>query len=347
MTQTHDVRIREMEPLVTPAQLKAELPASAAATRTVIEGREAVCRILQRQDDRFLAVVGPCSIHDPQAAMEYARRLNQLRVELADRLAVMMRVYFEKPRTTVGWKGMISDPHLDGSEDMATGLRLARRLLLDINELGLPAGSEMLDPITPQYLADLTAWASIGARTTESQTHREMASGLSMPVGFKNSTEGNLQVAINAMSSARHPHSFLGIDQDGRTCLVRTSGNPYGHLVLRGSDDRPNYHPEDLESAVRLLRAAGLAEAILVDCSHGNSAKQFARQERVWDDVVRQRVGGFRAIIGMMVESNLVEGSQKVGTDVSSLRHGVSITDACLGWEATEALLRRAFDQLR
>lgn len=346
MVKIHDLHVREMIPLEAPAELKRELPASERAIRTVAEGRETVCRILHREDRRLLAVVGPCSIHDPAAALEYARRLDALRRELSKQLYVMMRVYFEKPRTTVGWKGLISDPYLDGSENMKAGLRLARGLLLEINEMGLPAGTELLDPITPQYIADLVSWASIGARTTESQTHREMASGLSMPVGFKNNTEGNLQVAVNAMSSARHPHSFLGIDQDGRTCLVRTAGNPYGHLVLRGADDRPNYHPEDLEQAGALLRSAGLEEVVLVDCSHGNSGKQCARQERVWQDVVRQRVSGSDFIIGMMCESNLEEGSQKTSADRSSLRYGVSITDQCVNWETTERMLRYAYDRM-
>ena len=332
--------------LTSPRAFKAELPMTEAANRTVVEGREAVKRILRKEDRRLLAVVGPCSIHDPRAAREYAGRLNVLRQELADRICVVMRVYFEKPRTTVGWKGLISDPHLDGSDDMATGLRLARQLLLDINQLGLAAGTEMLDPITPQYNSDLISWASIGARTTESQTHREMASGLSMPVGFKNSTAGDLQVALNAMESARHAHSFLGIDQEGRTCLVRTKGNPWGHLVLRGGSAKPNYDAESLADAAGQLRKAGLDPVVLVDCSHANSSKKHERQEEVWQDLVKQRVGGNQDLIGMMVESNLEEGNQKIPGDLKDLRYGVSITDACVGWETTERMLREAYEQL-
>ncbi|MBM3276461.1 MAG: 3-deoxy-7-phosphoheptulonate synthase [Candidatus Handelsmanbacteria bacterium] len=346
MQQTQDLNIAEMIQLTPPRAFKAEMPASEKANQTVVAGREAVKRILRQEDRRLLAIVGPCSIHDPQAAREYAGRLNALRMELEDRICVVMRVYFEKPRTTVGWKGLISDPHLDGSDDMATGLRLARQLLLDINEMGLPAGTEMLDPITPQYNADLIAWASIGARTTESQTHREMASGLSMPVGFKNSTAGDLQVALNAMESARHPHSFLGIDQEGRTCLVRTKGNPLGHLVLRGGSAKPNYDAESLAAAASQLRQAGLASVLLVDCSHANSSKKHERQEEVWQDLLQQRLGGNQDLIGMMVESNLAEGNQKIPKDKKDLKYGVSITDACVGWETTERMLRQAYAQL-
>ncbi len=346
MQPTQDLNITDMIQLTSPRAFKAELPMTEAANRTVVEGREAVKRILRKEDRRLLAVVGPCSIHDPRAAREYAGRLNVLRQELADRICVVMRVYFEKPRTTVGWKGLISDPHLDGSDDMATGLRLARQLLLDINQLGLAAGTEMLDPITPQYNSDLISWASIGARTTESQTHREMASGLSMPVGFKNSTAGDLQVALNAMESARHAHSFLGIDQEGRTCLVRTKGNPWGHLVLRGGSAKPNYDAESLADAAGQLRKAGLDPVLLVDCSHANSSKKHERQEEVWQDLIQQRVGGNQDLIGMMVESNLEEGNQKIPGDLKDLRYGVSITDACVGWETTERMLREAYEQL-
>ena len=346
MQPTQDLNITDMIQLTSPRAFKAELPMTEAANRTVVEGREAVKRILRKEDRRLLAVVGPCSIHDPRAAREYAGRLNVLRQELADRICVVMRVYFEKPRTTVGWKGLISDPHLDGSDDMATGLRLARQLLLDINQLGLAAGTEMLDPITPQYNSDLISWASIGARTTESQTHREMASGLSMPVGFKNSTAGDLQVALNAMESARHAHSFLGIDQEGRTCLVRTKGNPWGHLVLRGGSAKPNYDAQSLADAAGQLRKAGLDPVVLVDCSHANSSKKHERQEEVWQDLIQQRVGGNQDLIGMMVESNLEEGNQKIPGDLKDLRYGVSITDACVGWETTERMLREAYEQL-
>ncbi|MCC7261982.1 MAG: 3-deoxy-7-phosphoheptulonate synthase [Candidatus Latescibacteria bacterium] len=346
MQQTQDLNIAEMIALTPPHAFKAELPTSEEANRTVVAGREAVKRILRKEDPRLLAIIGPCSIHDPEAAREYARRLNELRQEVADRICVVMRVYFEKPRTTVGWKGLISDPHLDGSDDISTGLRLARKLLLDINELGLPAGTEMLDPITPQYNADLISWASIGARTTESQTHREMASGLSMPVGFKNGTSGDLQVALNAMESARHPHSFVGIDQEGRTCLVRTKGNPLGHLVLRGGSAKPNYDAQSLAEAAGHLRQAGLDPALLVDCSHANSSKKHERQEEVWLDLVQQRVAGNRDLIGMMVESNLEEGNQKIPKDRKDLKYGVSITDACVNWQTTQRMVRQAYGLL-
>jgi 3-deoxy-7-phosphoheptulonate synthase len=346
MQPTQDLNIRDMIPLISPRALKAELPMTETANRTVVEGREAVKRILRKEDHRLLVIVGPCSIHDPEAALEYAGRLNALHQELADRLCIVMRVYFEKPRTTVGWKGFIYDPYLDGSDDMATGLRVARQLLIDINDMGLPAGTEMLDPITPQYHADLITWSAIGARTTESQTHREMASGLSMPVGFKNSTEGNLQVAINAMESAYQPHTFLGIDQDGQTCVVRTTGNPWGHVVLRGGHARPNYDAQSLEDAEQRLRKAGLEPVLMVDCSHANANKKYELQEVVWNDLVQQRVGGNQHLIGMMVESNLEAGTQKIPADRTQLRYGVSVTDPCVDWETTERMLRHAHAQM-
>lgn len=346
MLQTSDIRVRELVPLVPPREMKEALPLSEAAAATVVQAREAVQRILAGTDRRLLAVVGPCSIHDSAAALEYAERLRGLRDEVGDQLLVVMRVYFEKPRTTVGWKGLIYDPSLDGSEDLPSGLQLARRLLLQINELGMPAGTEMLDTITPQYISDLISWASIGARTTESQTHREMASGLSMPVGFKNSTDGNLQVALDAMQSARHAHTFLGIDQEGRTCMVRTGGNPWGHLVLRGGTSGPNYYPESIEDAAARLRAADLAPGILVDCSHANSGKKHERQARVLHAVVQQKSDGEEAIIGAMLESNLSEGNQKIPADPRELRYGVSVTDSCIGWEESARLLREIRDQL-
>jgi 3-deoxy-7-phosphoheptulonate synthase len=346
MQPTQDLHIRDTLPLLPPRALKAELPMTEAANRTVVEGRNAIQRILRKEDRRLLVIVGPCSIHDPEAALEYAGRLNALRQELADRLCVVMRVYFEKPRTTIGWKGLIYDPHLDGSDDMETGLRLARQLLLSINALGLPAGTEMLDTITPQYHADLISWAAIGARTSESQIHREMASGLSMPVGFKNSTEGNLQVAINALKSARQPHTFLGIDQEGKTCIVRTTGNPWGHVVLRGGNGGPNYDAQSVEEAGQQLRQTGEEPALMVDCSHANSHKQHALQEGVWHDLVQQRVAGNRDLIGIMVESNLEEGNQPIPTDRRQLRYGVSVTDACVGWETTERMLWHAYAQM-
>lgn len=345
MEQTQDLNVSDTIPLVPPVTLRRQLPMTEAANRTVVEGREAIKRILRREDHRLLAIVGPCSIHDPKAAMEYAGRLREMQQALHDQLCIVMRVYFEKPRTTVGWKGLINDPHLDGSDDLEEGLYLARRLLLDINAMGLPAGTEMLDPITPQYLADLITWAAIGARTTESQTHREMASGLSMPVGFKNSTEGVLQVAIDAMEAARHPHTFLGVDQEGRTAVIRTRGNPWGHIVLRGGHARPNYDPESITAACGQLRKAGLQSVLMVDCSHANSRKQHEQQAEIWDSIVEQRLSGTTAIMGLMVESNLHAGNQKIPQDLSQLRYGVSVTDACVGWDTTERMLRHAHAQ--
>jgi 3-deoxy-7-phosphoheptulonate synthase len=345
MEATEDLNVIDTLPLIPPAILRKELPMTEAANRTVVAGREAVKRILRQEDHRLLVIVGPCSIHDIDAAREYARRLNVLRQELQDHLCIIMRVYFEKPRTTVGWKGFIFDPHLNGSDDMVTGLGQARRLLLDINEMGLPAATETLDPITPQYLADLISWAAIGARTTESQTHREMASGLSMPVGFKNSTEGVLQVAIDAMEAARNPHTFLGVDKEGRTAVIRTQGNPWGHVVLRGGKARPNYDLESIDAACEQLRQSKLEPVLMVDCSHANSNKRHEQQEEVWNAILQQRRAGQKALIGMMVESNLHEGNQKIPQDLSQLRYGVSVTDACVNWETTERMLRQAYAQ--
>ncbi len=314
------------------------------ANRTIVEGREAVKRILRQADPRLLVIVGPCSIHDVDGALEYARKLDCLRRELAEQLYVVMRVYFEKPRTTVGWKGLINDPHLDGSNDIETGLKKARRLLVQITETGLPAATEFLDPIVPQYIGDFVSWAAIGARTTESQTHRELASGLSMPVGFKNATDGSLQIAIDAMTSARTPHSFLGIDQEGATSIIRTTGNPHGHVVLRGGRLQANYDPESIAATAAALKKAGLPPVVMVDCSHANSGKQHARQEEVWKSVVHQRAAGNTALIGLMVESYLEEGNQPIPERRTDLRHGVSVTDACVSWETTERMLRHGHE---
>ncbi len=317
-----------------------------AASVTVAESRARIIRILRREDPRLLVVVGPCSIHDERGALEYATKLSALRTELAGQMEIVMRVYFEKPRTTIGWKGLINDPHLDDSQDIESGLKIARRLLRQIVGMGLPTATEFLDPIVPQYIADLITWAAIGARTTESQTHREMASGLSMPVGFKNATDGSLQVAIDAMGAARNPHSFLGIDPDGATAIVRTKGNPDGHVVLRGGRDRTNYDSESIRDAEATLVKCGLPPVLMVDCSHANSAKQHARQEDVWRSVLEQRLGGTRALIGLMVESHLQEGNQPFPKPAAELQYGVSITDACMGWETTERLLRWACEKL-
>jgi len=303
-------------------------------------------RVLSGEDSRLIAVVGPCSIHDLDVAADYARRLGRLAERVADRLLVVMRVYFEKPRTTVGWKGLINDPHLDDSFDVATGLRLARGLLIDCARQGIATATEFLEPITPQYIADTIVLGAIGARTTESPTHRQMASGLSMPVGFKNSTDGSLQAAVDAMQAARTPHSFLGIDNDGGTCVVSTTGNPWGVLMLRGGRSGSNYSPEILHEARTRLEAAGLPPRVIVDCSHANSGKDHRRQSIVWRDVLEQRVAGDRSIVGMMLESNIEAGSQPVKTNRAELTYGVSITDGCIGWDETESLLVEAHQRL-
>jgi 3-deoxy-7-phosphoheptulonate synthase len=343
---TSNLRIRSLEPLVPPSRLCALLPLDGVALDTVVAGRRAVENVLAGTDPRLMAVVGPCSIHDPAAARDYAARLRTLADRVADRLLVIMRVYFEKPRTTVGWKGLINDPHLDDSFDVATGLRLARSLLIEIARLGLPTATEFLEPITPQYIADTVVLGAIGARTTESPTHRQMASGLSMPVGFKNSTDGSLQAAVDAMQSAKAPHSFLGIDNDGGTCVVSTTGNPWGVLMLRGGRSGSNYSPEVMEEARKRLEAAGLPARIVVDCSHANSGKDPTRQSLVWRDVLAQRRAGDRSIVGLMLESNLHPGNQPVQADRAKLAYGVSVTDACIGWEETESLLLEARSRL-
>ncbi|HYG55409.1 MAG TPA: 3-deoxy-7-phosphoheptulonate synthase [Burkholderiales bacterium] len=339
--QVDDLNVVNQVRLVSPEQLHDELPLSEAAKQNVLAGREAIKRILDRADRRFFVVVGPCSIHDPAAAIDYGRRLAALAKEVADTIFVVMRVYFEKPRTTVGWKGLINDPDLDDSFHIEKGLRIARKLLLDLNELGLPCATEALDPITPQYLADLVSWSAIGARTTESQTHREMASGLSMPVGIKNGTDGSRGVAINALVSVSQPHAFLGIDPEGRCALTYTRGNRYAHIVLRGGAAAPNYDTVSVALTEQELEKAGLPKSIMIDCSHGNSQKDPARQPLVLADVVHQIIEGNRSIIGAMVESNLGWGNQPL-TDRSRLRYGVSITDACIDWPATEKALREA-----
>lgn len=345
MKQTNDLRVKGYIPLMAPKILKQELPISQKASETVVVGRERIEKILVKEDQRLLVIVGPCSIHDEKAALEYAEKLSVLRKQVEETLFIIMRVYFEKPRTSVGWKGLINDPKLDGTCNMLEGMRKARHLLIQINEMGLPAANELLDPITPQYLADLISWSAIGARTTESQTHREMASGLSMPVGFKNSTDGNLSSAINALVAAGTPQSFLGIDQDGKTCVVQTAGNPCGHIVLRGGK-RPNYDPISIEEARLKLGEKKLPEAILVDCSHANSMKRYQGQEIVWKNVINQYLAGCEALVGLMLESNLFEGNQKFAGDISSLRYGVSITDECISLEKTEELLISAHEKL-
>src|SRR2546427_5070588 len=307
--KTRDLHVESIRPLLPPAILLEELPLSEKGSLVVGRTRKEVTRVLRGEDDRLLVIVGPCSIHDPVAGLDYARRLKKLADELGHDLRIVMRVYFEKPRTTIGWKGLINDPHLDGSYDIDTGLKRGRALLLELTAMGLPAATEFLDPIIPQYTADLITWAAIGARTTESQTHREMASGLSMPVGFKNGTDGSLQIAVDAMQSARAPHSFLGIDQEGITSIIRTTGNPVGHVVLRGGRARANYDAESIGEAENRLAQAGLPAVLMVDCSHANSGKQHTRQEEVWHSVIEQRAAGTCSLIGVMLESYLFEGN--------------------------------------
>ncbi len=337
----YNVNIESLDVLPTPGEIKALLPISARAEKTVFESRLIVEQILDRRDPRLLVVVGPCSVHDPIAAMDYAHRLKKLVGEVSDTLFVVMRVYFEKPRTTTGWKGMINDPYMDDSFHIEEGLKKARKLLLDIAELGLSAGTEALDPMSPQYMSDLVSWSAIGARTTESQTHREMASGLSMPVGFKNGTDGGLQVAINAMLSAKQPHSFLGVNQEGQVAVVRTKGNAYGHMILRGGA-KPNYDQDSIALAEAALAKQKLPNNIVVDCSHANSSKDPARQPEVFDDVVKQIAAGNKSIMGVMLESNIHAGNQAIPEDLSLLRYGVSVTDGCIDWATTETSLRQA-----
>lgn len=344
-TALENLNVLSQLTLLPPSQLHDDIPASARATQTVSAARRTMASILAGRDRRLFVVVGPCSIHDPAAAMEYAHKLKALADELAEQLFIVMRVYFEKPRTTIGWKGLINDPHMDDSFCIDEGLHVARRLLVDLNDLGLPCGTEALDPITPQYLGDLIAWSAIGARTTESQTHRELASGLSSPVGFKNGTDGNLDVALNAMLSAAQPHAFLGINGDGQVAVTQTRGNAFGHLILRGGAV-PNYDSVAVSEAESALQTSKLPVNIVVDCSHANSRKNHALQTLVLKDVVHQIVDGNQAIKGVMLESNLFEGNQKLGQP-KDLRYGVSITDACLGWDTTAACLRDAATRLR
>ncbi|MDR2983006.1 MAG: 3-deoxy-7-phosphoheptulonate synthase [Puniceicoccales bacterium] len=347
MIPTQNLRVRETIRLLDPHQLETLLPVPPEVNTTVATGRDQVRHILDGTDPRMLVVIGPCSIHDPVAALDYARRLAKLRKRYADTLCIVMRVYFEKPRTTLGWKGLINDPYLNGTYDIEAGLKIARKLLIDINALDLPAATEVLDPITPQYIDDLITWAAIGARTTESQTHRELASGLSMPIGFKNGTDGSLQVAIDAMIAAQSPHSFLGMDEDGFTAIIRTTGNPHGHVVLRGGKNRTNYEPENVAEAVTSLHKAGLREMLMVDCSHANSGKKHENQAHVFKSVIAQRKAGNKALSSVMVESNLYAGNQPLSSDPKTLQYGVSITDACIDWETTENLLEFAYTELK
>jgi 3-deoxy-7-phosphoheptulonate synthase len=342
-----DLNVAGMETMPAPVEVKAQAPLTEAAAATVTRGRAVLRDILDRRDPRLFVVLGPCSIHDPKAAHDYAARLRALAEEVSDTLFLIMRVYFEKPRTSTGWKGYINDPHMDDSFRIDEGMMAARRLLLDFAEMGLPTGSEALDPLSPQYLGDLISWYAIGARTTESQTHREMASGLSTPVGFKNGTDGSLEVALNAIRSAANAHSFLGINRYGRTAIVRTSGNRHGHLVLRGGGGRPNYDTVSVRLAEASLRKAGLPANIVVDCSHSNTLKDPALQPLVFHDCVHQIKEGNRSIVGMMLESNLYAGNQPIPDDLSQLRYGVSVTDACIDWDTTAEVIRRGRSELQ
>lgn len=342
-----NINVTAFDAMPTPTEVHSRLPLSETAACTVTEGRQALRNILDRKDHRLFVVLGPCSIHDPVAGLDYARRLKALSDEVNDTLLLVMRVYFEKPRTTVGWKGYINDPFMDDSFRVDVGMEKAREFLLQINELGLPTGTEALDPISPQYLGDLIAWSAIGARTTESQTHREMSSGLSTPVGFKNGTNGDLSIAINAILSASRPHSFLGINDQGRVAVVRTRGNGYGHIVLRGGDGKPNYDTVSINVTEQALAKAKLANNIVVDCSHANSSKKPELQPLVMSDLVSQIRAGNKSIVGAMIESNIEAGNQSIPADLSQLKYGCSVTDACVDWATTEKMIRDAAISLR
>lgn len=344
-THLNDIHVNAEHVLITPDALRQELPLPDADREFVMESRQVIANIIHKKDPRLLVICGPCSVHDVIGAKEYARNLKQLHDQYKDSLYIVMRVYFEKPRTTVGWKGLINDPHMDGSFDLETGLRTARKLLIDLTQLGLPLATEALDPISPQYLAELFSWSAIGARTTESQTHREMASGLSMPIGFKNGTNGSLDVAINAMQSAASPHRFMGINRQGQVAVIQTSGNPDGHVILRGGK-QPNYDSVNVTLCEQALASQGLEPGIVVDCSHGNSSKDHNRQPLVADNVFNQIVEGNHSIIGIMLESNLAAGNQSSELPKEQLRYGVSVTDACIDFSATETLISGAAKKL-
>jgi 3-deoxy-7-phosphoheptulonate synthase len=340
-TETDDLRIKAISPLISPAVLSYYLPITDAAALTVTKARKEAEDILLGKDDRVLVVVGPCSIHDPSAAIEYAERLKGLAEQYKDDLCIIMRVYFEKPRTTVGWKGLINDPHLDGSFDINRGLRIARELLLELNTMGMPAATEFLDAISPQYVADLISWGAIGARTTESQVHRELASGLSMPIGFKNGTRGTIQIALDAIQAAQGSHHFLSVTKQGVSAIVTTSGNNAGHIILRGSSDGPNYEKEHVDACAKRLIDKGLPEQLMVDASHGNSKKDYRNQPAVVADLCEQISAGSKAVASVMIESNLIEGAQKLGEDPSKLTYGQSITDQCISWQSTEDVIEQ------
>jgi len=346
-TRIEDVNVRSTEVLITPAELKRELPLSDAARKTVLNGRNTIRNILEGRDHRLFLVIGPCSIHDLKAALDYAQRLKQLADAVSDTLYLVMRVYFEKPRTTVGWKGLINDPYMNDTFNIQDGLHIGRKLLLELNELGLPCATEALDPMSPQYLHDLISWSAIGARTTESQTHREMSSGLSSPVGFKNGTDGGLKVAINALLSVANPHSFLGIDSNGQVAIINTTGNRYGHVVLRGGDGKPNYDSVSVALAERELEKSKVSKNLMVDTSHANSNKDPGLQPLVMDNVSNQIIEGNHSIVGLMVESHIKFGRQDIPKDLSQLEYGKSVTDGCIDWETTEKAVHLMRDKLK
>ncbi|MEP0856918.1 3-deoxy-7-phosphoheptulonate synthase [Trichocoleus sp. DQ-U1] len=346
-TQLFNTHIEESHILLTPNEVKSKLPLTDEAEKTVLNFRNEIEDILDGKDSRKFIVVGPCSIHDIKSAEEYAYRLKNLSDRVNDKLLLIMRVYFEKPRTTVGWKGLINDPDMDDSFHIEKGLLTARSLLIKITELGLPAATEALDPIIPQYIGELIAWSAIGARTTESQTHREMASGLSMPVGFKNGTDGSVQVALNALESARKPHHFLGINATGQVSIFKTKGNAYGHIILRGGAKQPNFDAANVKIAEEKLKAANLPPKIVIDCSHGNSNKDYKKQSAVFENVIQQILEGNASIVGMMLESNLYEGNQPIPSQLEELKYGVSVTDKCINWEETERIILAAYEKLK
>ncbi len=345
MQKTYDVNVESFMPLIAPEDFKQQLPMPPESEETVLAGREEIKQILSCKDKRLMVITGPCSVHDEAATIDYAQKLCKLRKKVKDTFSIIMRVYFEKPRTTIGWKGMINDPYMDDSRDVMEGLRRARKLLISVTSMGLPTATELLDPIIPQFIDGLICWAAIGARTSESQTHREMSSGLSMPVGFKNTTDGALDTAINSMIAAKSPQSFLGIDPHGKVCVVKTKGNPYAHIVLRGGK-RPNYDSVSIREAVSALKAKNLSQAIIIDCSHANSGKKFQGQAVVWDDVINQYLNGTTSIKGLMLESNLCEGSQSMSCGPENLQYGVSVTDECISWETTEELIMQGREKI-
>jgi len=346
-TELDNINVASQELLITPSQLKQDIPLSEKAKAVVTEGRQTINNILDRKDKRIFLVVGPCSIHDVDAAKEYAKKLKVLADKVSDTLYLVMRVYFEKPRTTVGWKGLVNDPHLNDSFEIEDGLHIGRKLLIDIAEVGLPTATEALDPISPQYLQDTISWSAIGARTTESQTHREMSSGLSVAIGFKNGTDGGLGVAINALGSVAHPHSFLGINREGQVSVVRTKGNPYAHVVLRGGNGKPNYDSVNVALCEQALEKANLSKNIMIDCSHANSSKDPALQPLVMQDATNQIIDGNKSIIGLMIESNLNWGNQSIPENLEDLKYGVSVTDACIDWETTEKAVLDMHEKLK